>query len=282
MSINYNITGSERKALVEAISEILDQPVAYAGAPTFAYTVGSYIIDRNGALSYPTDVDTQDIVRLTDALKERGYEPDPPDTSVADASVTDTSVTENGDKLSIEVPLEGFNVETLENLRKIVVSKETLMKKALNADDLPIKMTEDKLCFPWFTLTGAEGEADAYARFVCALGEMAKKQKRVTAKEQEVENDKFTMRIFLIRLGFIGPEYKSARNILLRNLTGNSSWKNGPPEKTATTEKDQNTEMAPAGEAHPPELPEQLTDSQLMQENSAPLEYDVEVVTYAE
>ena len=37
------------------------------------------------------------------------------------------------------------------------------------------------------------------------------------------------MRVFLIRLGFIGPEYQTARNLLLRNLTGNSSWLEGPP-----------------------------------------------------
>ena len=37
------------------------------------------------------------------------------------------------------------------------------------------------------------------------------------------------MRVFLIRLGFIGPEYQAARMLLLRNLTGNSSWLAGPP-----------------------------------------------------
>lgn len=62
--------------------------------------------------------------------------------------------------------------------------------------------------------------------------QMAKSQKRVTAKERDSGNDKFTMRLFLIRLGFIGDEYKTARKILLRNLTGNSSWKTGhPPER---------------------------------------------------
>jgi hypothetical protein len=62
---------------------------------------------------------------------------------------------------------------------------------------------------------------------------MANEQNWVTAKEREVENEKFTMRLFLIRLGFVGPEHKTARAILLRNLTGNSAWKNGqPPELT--------------------------------------------------
>ena len=44
-------------------------------------------------------------------------------------------------------------------------------------------------------------------------------------------NEKYAFRCFLLRLGFIGSEYKKERKILLQNLSGNSSWKNGAPEK---------------------------------------------------
>ena len=72
---------------------------------------------------------------------------------------------------------------------------------------------------------------------ISALCEMAKKQKRAITKECSMENEKFTMRLFLIRLGFIGDEYKAARKILLRNLSGNSSWRYGyRPERPASTE----------------------------------------------
>lgn len=75
--------------------------------------------------------------------------------------------------------------------------------------------------------------------------DMAKKQKRVTAKEHGTRNDKFDMRLFLVRLGFIGEEYKAARKILLQNLTGNSSWKSGhAPERPALGT---NTEAAGSG-----------------------------------
>jgi hypothetical protein len=53
----------------------------------------------------------------------------------------------------------------------------------------------------------------------------------VTAKDKPVENEKFAFRVFLIRLGFVGDEYKTARKILLRNLSGNSAFKNGAPAK---------------------------------------------------
>ena len=152
---------------------------------------------------------------------------------------------EGNNTIVIQVPREGFTVEALENLRKIVVSKETLFKKALGADYLPIVMEEDKLCFPWFIKTGVENEVDSYTRFICSICDMAKRQKRVTAKEQKIENDKFAMRVFLIRLGFIGEEYKAARKILLQNLTGNGSFKNGqrPKKAVVVTENDNGQEV---------------------------------------
>ncbi len=59
-------------------------------------------------------------------------------------------------------------------------------------------------------------------------------EKRIAAKEREEENEKLAIRLFLVRLGFVGPELKVARAILLRNLTGNSAWKSGTPPTRAT------------------------------------------------
>lgn len=56
---------------------------------------------------------------------------------------------------------------------------------------------------------------------------MSRTLKRVTAVEHPVENEKYTFRCFLLRLGFIGAEYKQDRKILLRNLEGNSAWRTG-------------------------------------------------------
>ena len=52
-------------------------------------------------------------------------------------------------------------------------------------------------------------------------------KKRVTAKPKAYENEKYAFRCFLLRLGLIGAEYKTSRKILLKNLSGNSSWKSG-------------------------------------------------------
>ena len=56
---------------------------------------------------------------------------------------------------------------------------------------------------------------------------MACNQKRISVQEREVENEKYAFRCFLLRLGFIGEEYKVERKILLKNLTGPSAFKNG-------------------------------------------------------
>lgn len=256
---NYNRTGSERKALVDAVSQILEKPAVYLGAPTFAYAVGDYRVSKKGSLFSMNDAGREEMERLVLRLQEEGFiaetpaEEDSPaeettanmaeaDTENVAGRVTETATvplmaTGNSDEentLTIEMPKTGFTDISLDNLQKIIASKAALLKKALNTDNLAVIDTGDTLKFPWFALHGLVGEADAYSRLVAAMCGMAKKQKRVTAKERDTGNDKFDMRLFLVRLGFVGDEYKEARKILLRSLTGNSSWKSGhAPERPA-------------------------------------------------
>lgn len=224
MKIQYNLTGESRKSLVRAISEALGEDTVYHGAPTFAYAIDGYTVSREGTLTCPDSAARNDIDQLVDTLREQGYVP---------VNIEDDTPT-----FTVEMPREGFSEETYGNLQKIIASKATLLKKAIGTDRLDIETTPEALRFPWFTLhEGLDGEADAYTRLIAALCQMAKNQKRVTAKERDSGNDKFTMRLFLIRLGFIGDEYKTARKILLRNLTGNSSWKLGHrPEQAVANE----------------------------------------------
>ena len=261
---SYNRTGAERKALVDAISRILEKPAVYLGAPTFAYAVGDYRISRKGSLFGMNDAGREEMESLVLRLQEEGFIAETPaeeDSLIEEATVgtaevatenvvdeateaaadnTDTAplmATGNSDEentLTIEMPKAGFTDTSLDNLQKIIASKAALLKKALGTDNLAVIDTGDTLKFPWFALHGLVGEADAYSRLVAAMCGMAKKQKRVTAKERDTGNDKFDMRLFLVRLGFVGDEYKEARKILLRSLTGNSSWKSGhAPERPA-------------------------------------------------
>ena len=225
---HYNLTGAKRKALVEAISTILEITAAYQKAPTFAYKIGVYTVDKTGALLFPEDTDPKEVQKLLTKLQDQGYQPEEP------IEFSSPQVAEESHTLTIELPKGDLTATALDNLKKTIKSKATLLKQAIGTECLEIEETEDTMKFPWFTLHGVDGEADAYSRLITALIEMAKRQKRVTAKEKPVENAKFDMRLFLVRLGFIGDEYKAARKILTQNLTGNSAWKSGqPPENRA-------------------------------------------------
>lgn len=251
---NYNLHGSNRKPLVEAISQILGQPAVYQGAPDFSYRIGACTVSRDGVLSNNGNAHPELMATLIEGLHGRGFVAEKiavnhgagetvteahnaeeaaqgevePDGTAADRNMPDiVPDSNNPDKLTIEVPGKGFSPEARMNLEKIVASKATLLRQAVGTDNLPIMELDGKIIFPWFTLHGLDGEADAYSCLVTAICNMAKNQKRVTATEKPEENAKYAMRLFLIRLGFIGNEYKTARKILLRNLAGNSSWKNG-------------------------------------------------------
>jgi len=208
--LRYNVTGSERKRLVTAMGKILEVKPKYLGAPSFAYKVDYFTVDKNGTVTFDARVDSEEIEKLMYTLSDKGFEAETP---------------ECADSLVISYPRENISEAALENLRLLVSSKETLIKKALGADDLPIEVSEDKVSFPWFTGGPTPEEVSAYAHFTGKLLGMAKTQKRVTAKEKDSDNDKYAFRCFLLRLGFIGDEYKEARKILLRNLVGSSAFK---------------------------------------------------------
>jgi hypothetical protein len=212
--LHYNVTGERRKALATAISEILGKNAVYLGAPTFSYQVGFCTISKEGTVTFSTPVPAE-AATLREKLQTRGF-----------AAVEPV---DEPDQLTVEMPREGFSEDAYCKLQMIIRSKEKLLKKAIGTDTLEIQMSSEKIFFPWFTLHGQAGEADAYTRLVAALCDMAKNITRVTARERDVENEKFTFRLFLIRLGFVGAEYKMARKILLQNLSGNSSWKSGHP-----------------------------------------------------
>ena len=138
----------------------------------------------------------------------------------------DGSDTNDDDKLVIEMPLTGFTPEKLDNLAKLVTAKESLLKAALGAPDLPIQQTENTLRFPWFKGNLDSDSVHAYTTLITKLCETAKEKQRVSAKEREVDNPKYAMRCWLLSLGFIGDEYKVSRKILLKNLSGSSAFKN--------------------------------------------------------
>ena len=230
MTIYYN--AQDRKPLVKAISEFTGADAVYMRTPTYAYRIDYFTVTREGNLEFDNRADSEEIEGLIEFLAERGFIAEVADTSTTEQpetaseevpAATDSAEHSEPVGLTVEVPLDGSAVE---NLTKLLDAKGKLIRRALAVDSLPIEVTDSTVKFPWFADCGAD-ECKAYTHFISALCELAKNAKRVRAKEKETDNDKYAFRCFLLRLGFIGSEYKTERKILLRNLTGSSAFRNG-------------------------------------------------------
>lgn len=232
MRIEFNRTGAERKALVKAISDITGAAAVYKYMPTCAYEIDYFTVTKDGTLEFDDRADSEEIENLLEQLAERGFTAaDMPDTA-ADSGEEETTEEVSEDaaaepqgesvELTVSIPLDKVAVG---NITKLLDAKGSLIKKALGITDLPIEITEDAVSFPWFSLSPDLDSAKAYTDFIAALCRMSKEQKRINVTEKEVTNEKYAFRCFLLRLGFIGAEYKADRKILLKNLTGSSAFK---------------------------------------------------------
>lgn len=282
MMIHCNVTGSERKRLADVLGAALLVEPIYKKAPTFAYVVSDYTIDKSGTIFCPVSASQEDVDGIVAKLTDEGFTPEieapaesPAETpdvapeaepeaqpedeeSEADvgtetpdvatenpfANITDgieedlpfpdeqdepdeEASTDPADNslLTVSIPRAKLPDDALARLRTMVANKEELFKRALLSDELPIEVTDEEVSFPWFHLTGISGEAEAYSQFITALCQMAVEQKRVLDKPYDGDNDRFTMRIFMVRLNMKGPQFALARKLMMKHLTGNSGWR---------------------------------------------------------
>jgi len=242
MRIHYNVPGKKRKELAQTIAVLLEADCRYKGVPTCAYEVDYFTIDKEGNLLFDDMADSEVIERLLEHLYDEGFESD---ISEYDSKQQEPVISEEepmedcppdyltpaenepqGETvgLTVAIPLDKVAVGNLTNL---LDAKGGLIKKALGIPATPIEIGEDRISFPWFEDGLDADEVKAYSHLIAALCEMSKNQKRISATEKAVDNEKYAFRCFLLRLGFIGNEYKTERKILLRNLSGSSAFKGG-------------------------------------------------------
>ena len=245
MKVNYNIQKEERKAMVAVVSKVLDTKPVYCGAPTFSYKVGAFEIAKDGSLCFDDAFDEVTVARVRTALREAGFtseggeneascadtgadEPSRTEAAVDDLTPAETAVEESDeDSLSISLPRSLFTETALQNLDALLLSKGWLIRHAFNIREATYTLEGDRITFAWLHGTITDETAKAYAEFISKLCLMARTQKRVTAKEKIVNNEKYAFRCFLLRLGMIGSAYKESRKILLQNLIGSSAFKSG-------------------------------------------------------
>ena len=255
METRFNVTGTERKALVKAIENIIQETAVYKKAPTFEYTVGNFTIDKNGTVSCD---DGDALERLTHNLIADGFSPE--ETSAAEPVAE--AGTPEPISLTVEVTMTNHTGSSIRNLINLVYTRADLLNKALGTsfrvdagliqalkDEASIltkesllaaiaayedehskaidglAITQERITFGTLPETN---DAEVLRTFTVLCGMMNKQaldQKRIQAKTVKEENEKYALRIWLTRLGMNGPEYKEARRILMANLTGHSAFR---------------------------------------------------------
>ena len=234
MMVVFNVTGSQRKALADALGEIIGAEKKYQGVPSCAYQVGEYTIDRDGNIE--AGCIKEDII---EAIRERGFFQVEPPQEATVCEKNETAKVELQEEVKpdtgadsgteITIPADGFSEIALRNLENLIKSKNTLICRALGLDRVMLQMRGGELKFDWLQEDVSDAEREVVEIFIDKLCEQAKKAKRCNAKEKEIVNEKYEFRCFLLRIGFLGSEYKYARKILLSRLEGSSAFKAGRP-----------------------------------------------------
>ena len=280
---------ANRKDVVKAVSGILGQPSKYMGVPTCSYQIGNCTIDRSGAVE-TEDEKTAELVRA--GLLEQG--------------LIETPHTE-ADETTVSIPVEGMSAEGLKNLVFLTRSKQYLINRAfaedvfrvptalveeLGSTEIPdaetflqtfqnhaegcrgISFQDGKITFTLPT-AGDPGMIKAFTHLTAAMVRQAKEQKRISPKETIEENEKYYMRIWLLRLGFGGAEGKEIRDLLMKKLKGHSAFRTDENrqrwqearrnEREAAKQQEQSPAEEPAGQPEA-ELAEAAADAVLIEQ----------------
>ena len=281
---------ANRKDVVKAVSAILGQPSRYLGVPTCAYQIGDCTIDKKGAV-VTEDEKTAEMV--TAGLTEQGFlgnqQPE-------------------ADETTVSLPMEGMTAEGLKNLIFLIRSKQYLTGRAFAEDvfRVPTALVEelgsteipDAETFLQTFQSHAEGcrgigfqdgkitftlpTADdpdmikAFTHLTAAMVRQAKEQKRISPKETIEENEKYYMRIWLLRLGFGGKEGKEVRDLLMKKLKGHSAfrteenkqrWQEARRNEREAAKQEESPAEEPAGQPEA-ELVEAAADAVLIEQAS--------------
>lgn len=215
-----------RKELVKAVSDFTGENARYMGAPTFAYKVGVYTIDKDGVITSDSEMD-----KLKVFLVEKGF-------------IQQESV----DSIEFSILLDGADKQSIINFVNMLYSKQYLINRALQMAALSIhdsflkelegkefseitndeysgfRIENDCLVFNYPNIEGGE-MLKAYMTLMCMAFSKAKESTRIQAKLTHPENEKYYMRCWLIRLGLGGKGGAETRKALLKNLKGHTAFR---------------------------------------------------------
>lgn len=228
-----------RKDIVKALCEITGENSKYLGVPSCGYQVGECIVNKAGEIEIPDDEKLEALI--LSGLMEKGL----------------LENEEFGDGMEIKIPMEEHTGLSLKNLVFMIHSKQYLLNKALGrkaflVDKDLLKMlqetepesrdeflellhscqgneknrgfyfTDDEIIFEAFPFSE---EMRAYTKLASSMCAKALDSKRVNPAETIKENEKYYMRIWLLRLELGGADGKEVRRVMLDNLKGHSAFR---------------------------------------------------------
>lgn len=256
------ITG-ERKIAAARLAEIIGQPAVYTRVPRCAYEVGVFAIERDGTVTVPESADLAPLRTLAQEGLLEGWEEESsiteenaPEaaTEAQDALVADSNAQGT---LTISLPLVGHTANSLRNLVTMLYARGRLLSKAtggnfscplaqvdalkdcLTTADVLARITpdlagltfaEEEIIFA-FPFTEDTEKIKAFTQLAAKMCAAANKQKRVIVKLVEITNERYAFRIWLLSLGMSGDEFKAARQLLMKPLSGSAAFKDTAMEE---------------------------------------------------
>lgn len=239
MKIKTN--AEQRKQVAKSIGEYVHEKPVYQGPPTFSYQIGQFNLDRNGIVHCEGNEECED---LRSCLIEQGYvEPDV-------------------DSLDIRVPISDMNGIGLTNLIFEIKSKAYLLNRILRKDHFKVedriveilqekkpeeiseflevieqnqenisgfKIQESEVTFN-FPINEDPNKNRAYIELASMIVAHARDAKRISPEENKPENEKYYLRVWLVRLGLDGKGAKETRKALLEGLKGHTAFRTAEDE----------------------------------------------------
>ena len=241
----------DRKVLVKRLGELLGIKPKYLFTPSYAFEIGKYTVTKEGALEVEDPDD-----KILNTLCEEGLI-EKVDTSDQEPSQEPESEVENYE-VCIALPYKNHTGATLRNLVNLLYQRSGLINKATGAafsvrkelieslaeekDDLTkerffecigefpdgikgLNFTDTEIQFLGFPELQDSEILETHIDLASLMNQQALTQKRIQAKEVTEENEKYAFRIWLLRIGMKGEEFKTTRKILLKNLSGNAAFR---------------------------------------------------------
>ena len=263
MRIHYNVTGDQRKTMVKVIADTTGAKAEYKFMPTCAYEIDCFTVTKDGVLECSDDANPEVIETVMKALEAAGFkgireaQKDQEANTEPQESEEDDSV-----ELTVTLPMARHTGTSLRNLINLIYTRSGLLNKALGTafrvDDGLVNVLQNDACVLTIdrlfeTVEAYENHYGKAANGLCVeperltfstlpetddpavmktfttlcamMNKQAIAQQRIQAKAVATDNEKYAMRVWLLRLGMNGPEYKEERRILMEKLSGHAAFR---------------------------------------------------------